>query len=115
MQQQKQQVALAQFQNSFKPIETKQNYLQFLIQFMKDMRYIEYEELLTEFSIKEMQDKIVEYVDYLRSKKKVSPATIRVYVAALKYFFEINDFLDVNWKQTSKFTGEFYPIVDDWP
>jgi heme/copper-type cytochrome/quinol oxidase subunit 2 len=27
---------------------------------MKDMRYIEYEELLTEFSIKEMQDKIAD-------------------------------------------------------
>jgi hypothetical protein len=60
---------------------------------MKHIKCPDYEKALTEHSAKGMQDKIIEFVMYLR---KVSPAKIRVHVAAIKHFFEINDFLGIN-------------------
>lgn len=82
---------------------------------MKYTKYTEYEELLINHSAKEMQDKIIEFVMYLRNETKVSPATIRVHVAAVKHLFEMHDFLGLNWKKICKFMGEFYSVVDDRP
>lgn len=52
---------------------------------------------------------------YLRDDRKVSPSTIRVHIAALKHFFEMNDFVGMNWKKVSKYVGEFYTVADDRP
>ena len=82
---------------------------------MKHIKCPDYEKALTEHSAKGMQDKIIEFVMYLRNERKVSPAKIRVHVAAIKHFFEINDFLGINWKKFSMFMGEFYSVVDDRP
>jgi site-specific recombinase XerD len=79
------------------------------------MKCSDYEKALIEHSAKGMQDNIIEFVIYLRTERKVSPAKIRVHVAAIKHFFEINDFLGINWKKLSMFMGEFYSIVDDRP
>ena len=82
---------------------------------MKHIKCPDYEKALTEHSAKGMQDNIIEFVMYLRNERKVSPAKIRVHVAAIKHFFEINDFLGINWKKFSMFMGEFYSVVDDRP
>jgi hypothetical protein len=33
---------------------------------------------------------------YLREERKVPPSIIRVHIAALKHFFEMNDFIGMN-------------------
>jgi integrase len=62
-----------------------------------------------------MELNIIEYVIHLRDQRKVSPSTIKVHVAALKHFFEMNDFIGINWKKVSKYMGEFYTVSDDRP
>ena len=59
--------------------------------------------------------KIIEYIMYLRDDRKVSHSTISVHIAALKHFFEMNDFVEMNWKKVSKYMGEFYTVADDRP
>jgi integrase len=71
--------------------------------------------LLQKYSIKEMEVNIIEYVMYLRNHRKVSPSTIRVYAASLKHFFEMNDFIGINWKKISKYMGEFFTVAEDRP
>jgi site-specific recombinase XerD len=38
-----------------------------------------------------------------------------VHIAALKHFFEMNDFVGMNWKKISKYMGEFYTVTEDRP
>jgi site-specific recombinase XerD len=62
-----------------------------------------------------MEMNIIDYVMYLHDRRNVSPSTIKVHVAALKHFFEMNDFIGINWKKVSKYMGEFYTVSEDRP
>lgn len=52
--------------------------------------------LLQKYFLKGMEMKIIQYIMYLREERKVSPSIIRVHIAALKHFFEMNDFIGMN-------------------
>lgn len=106
---------LKQFQNAIKSPQTKQTYTLFLQNFQSYLKAPICDMLLQEYSIKEMEMNIIEYVMYLRNQRKVSPSTIKVHVAALKPFFEMNDFVGINWKKISKYMGEFYTVAEDRP
>lgn len=106
---------LSQFQNAMKSPRTKETYTLFLQNFQAYLKVPNYEMLLQKYSNKEMEMKIIEYILYLREERKVSPSTIRVHIAALKHFFEMNDFVDINWKKISKYVGEFYTVAEDRP
>jgi site-specific recombinase XerD len=104
---------LRRFQNAIKSPKTKETYTLFLQNFQTYLKAPNCETLLQEYTIKEME--MIEYIMYLRDDRKVSPSTIRVHIAALKHFFEMNDFVEMNWKKVSKYMGEFYTVADVRP
>ena len=106
---------LKQFQNAIKSPRTRETYTLFLHIFRTHMNAPDCDTLLQKYSIKEMELEIIEYIMYLRDQRKVSPSTIRVHVAALKHFFDMNDFVGINWKKVSKYKGEFYTVTEDRP
>lgn len=106
---------LKQFQNAIKSPRTRETYTLFLHSFQRYMKAPDCDMLLQKCSVKEMESNIIEYVMYLRNERKVSPSTIKVNVAALKHFFEMNDFVGMNWKKVSKYMGEFYTVAEDRP
>jgi site-specific recombinase XerD len=107
--------ALQQFQNAIKSPRTKETYTLFLQNFQSYLKAPNCEMLLQKYSTKEMEMKIIDYIMYLRNERKVSPLTIHVHIAALKHFFEMNDFVGMNWKKISKYMGEFYTVAEDRP
>lgn len=106
---------LKQFQNAIRSPRTKETYTLFLLKFRAYLKAPRFDTLLQDYSIKGMEMNIIEYVMYLRDQRKVSPSTIKVHVAALKHFFEMNDFIGINWKKVSKYMGEFYSVSEDRP
>lgn len=106
---------LKQFQNAIRSPRTKETYTLFLLKFQTYLKAPRYDTLLQNYSVKEMETNIIEYVMYLRDQRKVSPSTLKVHVAALKHFFEMNDFIGINWKKVSKYMGEFYTVSEDRP
>ncbi len=107
--------ALKQFQDAIKSPRTKETYTLFLLSFQTYIKAPKCDMLLQKYSIKEMEMNIIEYILYLRDQRKVSPSTNRVNVAAIKHFFDMNDFVGINWKKVSKYMGEFYTVAEDRP
>ncbi len=87
---------LKQFQNAIKSPKTKEIYTLFLQNFQTYLRAPNCEMLLQKYFLKGMEMKIIQYIMYLREERKVSPSIIRVHIAALKHFFEMNDFIGMN-------------------
>jgi integrase len=106
---------LKQFQNAIKSPRTRETYTLFLHNFRTYLKAPNCDMLLQKYSIKGMEMEIIEYIMYLRDQRKVSPSTIRVHVAALKHFFDMNDFVGINWKKVSKYKGEFFTVAEDRP
>jgi hypothetical protein len=50
----------------------------------------------------------------MKDTKKLAPAIIKSYVAAIRHFYDINE-IDLNWKKIQRFRGEFYNVVEDRP
>jgi hypothetical protein len=67
---------LRQFQNAIKSPKTKETYTLFLQNFQTYLKAPNCETLLQEYTIKEMEMKIIGYIMYLRDDRKVSPSTI---------------------------------------
>lgn len=101
---------LRQFQNAIKSSKTKETYTLFLQNFQTHLKAPNCETLLQEYTIKEMEMIIIGYIMYLRDDRKVSPSTIRVHIAALKHFFEMNDFVGLNWKKYQSTWVNFLPL-----
>jgi hypothetical protein len=106
---------LKQFQNAIRSPKTKETYTLFLQNFQTYLKSPNCDMLLQKSSNKEMEMNIIEYVMYLRNARKVSPSTIRVHLAALKHFSEMNDFVGMNWKKISKYMGKFFTFAEDRP
>jgi hypothetical protein len=52
-----------------------------------------------------IEDKIRDYITFLKMDKKLSSNTINVYVAAIAHFYSMNNVI-LNWKRLSKFKGK---------
>jgi hypothetical protein len=61
-----------------------------------------------------IQSRIIDFIVYMKDTKKLAPATIKSYVAAIRHFYDINE-IDLNWKKIQRFRGEFYNVVEDRP
>jgi integrase len=61
-----------------------------------------------------IEDKIRDYITFLRVDKKLSSNTINVYVAAIAHFYSMNNVI-LNWKRLSKFKGKKRLVVEDKP
>jgi integrase len=73
----------------------------------------QYYKLLAKDS-KLIQAEIIEYVLYLRKIRKLAPATITSYLAAVRHYFDINE-IELKWKKINSFKGERYTVVEDRP
>jgi integrase len=61
-----------------------------------------------------IQADIIDWITHLKDIEKKSPATINIYVAAVKHFYEMNDII-LNNRRINAFKPEFRNIVEDRP
>jgi integrase len=61
-----------------------------------------------------LEDKIRDYITFLRVDKKLSSNTINVYIAAIAHFYSMNNVV-LNWKRLSEFKGKKRLVVEDKP
>lgn len=106
--------AFIQFKNSLRSKATKRGYTYYLCQFMKFLGIEDCDSLLS-LPPKQIQAKIIEFIVHQRDVSEVSPNSLRLTLASLKHFFEINDIENINWKKVKKFMGEFYTTSEDRP
>jgi integrase len=110
--------AYKNFIHSIKSAATRALYqkgLRYFMDFMK-VKEDEYYKLLPPEGRepKLIQSDIIDFILYIRDQKKLSPASINAYVAALRHFYVMND-VTLNWDKISNFKGEFYDVVEDQP
>jgi integrase len=98
-------------------IETEDNYFNFINTCKSEPTKITYRNVLENYlsfngittskmislSIKDAEKMIIKYLEYMKSKDR-SYSRIKVNLAALKHFYDMNDVL-LNWKKISKFVG----------
>jgi hypothetical protein len=46
---------------------------------------------------------------------KLAPNSMKVRLASIKTFFQLNDFDEINWFKVKKYTGEFHRIAEVRP
>jgi hypothetical protein len=66
-------------------------------------------------SPKQVQSLLIQYIIDMRDKMKLAPNSMKVRLASIKTFFQLNDFDRINWFKVKKYTGEFYRIAEDRP
>lgn len=60
-----------------------------------------------------IQSSIIEYLVYLKQLRKTSYSYRNVQLAAIKHFYRMNDFEQLNWFRISKYLGEHTRVVKD--
>lgn len=73
----------------------------------------EYYKLLEEESRK-IESNIIEFIVHLKDQKKLAPASVNAYTAALRHFYIMND-ITLNWDKINKFKSKFHDVVEDEP
>jgi hypothetical protein len=101
-----------QFVNALQSKKTKEKYTKFLMPSLYTpisgaMRYCK--------SPKQVQSLLIQYIIDMRDKMKLAPNSMKVRLASIKTFFQLNDFDGINWFKVKKYTGEFYRIAEDRP
>lgn len=83
--------AYKNFVNSLDSDASRSTYTRSFPYFMKFCKIDNYDEMLQIQPIKKLEGLIRDYLIHLREDKKVSPASIAVYSAAIAHFYEMND------------------------
>ena len=96
--------AYRNFVNSLDSQASRKVYLQTFPYFIKFCQVDSYEAML-EIPIRQLESKIRDYLIYLREDRKVSAATISLYLASITHFYEMND-VSINWKRLNRFKGK---------
>jgi integrase len=102
-----------QYINALHSKKTKEKYTEFLNAFLT-YADIGCDEIL-QMEPKQVQPLLIQYVIDMRDKMKLAPNSMKVRLASIKTFFQLNDFDGINWFKVKKYTGEFYMIADDRP
>ena len=55
-----------------------------------------------------------DYIIQLRHERRLSPASVSLYLAAIIHFYEMND-VTIKWKKLKKFKAKHYNIIEDKP
>ncbi|MGI0015812.1 MAG: tyrosine-type recombinase/integrase, partial [Nitrososphaera sp.] len=103
--------AYSDFYRTIKSEATRESYDLSLKQFKQWMKAETYAALL-KFEAKEIQDKIVEYIDSLK-ERGIANASIKTKLAGLRHFYIINDMPTVNFDKIYKFIGPQKRVVVD--
>jgi integrase len=102
--------AFRNFSQSLRSAATKKDYIASLSYYMAYLKVDDYEALISEPAL--IQSHIIDYLIFLREERKLSPNTIRTYVASVKRFYDMND-VSLNWRRIFMYQGEHYKVVDD--
>ena len=104
------------FINSCRSEATKRHYHESLGYFMKYMNIEgeDYSRLIDGRDIKIIQADIIDWIMYMKDTVGLSPASINLYVAAVKHFYAMND-VTLNTKRINAFKPEFRNVVEDQP
>ena len=105
--------AYRNFINSLDSEASRRIYRRCFPYFMKFCQIDNYEAML-EIPIKQLEGLIRDYLIHLREDRRVSPASIATYSAAIAHFYEMND-VTINWKKLKKFKGRMRRVVEDVP
>jgi hypothetical protein len=105
--------AYKNFINSLDSPVSREDYSQVFPYFMKFCQVTSYEDMLL-IDIKKLEGLIRDYIIYLKQVRKLAPATVSCYVAAITHFYQMNDVI-INWKKLNKFKGRLKTIVEDKP
>lgn len=97
------------FLHSLKSGKTKDIYSHALKQFMKFYHIEDYTSLLRASDIEDkIKDYIISSVD-----RQLSTSFIKIFLAAIKNFFEMNDIENIRWRKLKRFMGEETPAHED--
>jgi integrase len=105
------------FINSCKSEATKNYYRSSLGYFMKYLQIEpedDYSKLIDGRDAKIIAADIIDWIIHLKDIEKKSPASINLYIAAVKHFYMINDVI-LNTKRINAFKPEFRNVVEDKP
>jgi integrase len=109
--------AYKNFINSVDSEATKKSYMVGLSLFMK---YCKIEEgdydsvLMQSLHQNKLEDKIRDYIIYLKVVKQLSSNSVNLYMAAIAHFYSMNNVV-LNWRRLSKFKGKKRMKVEDKP
>lgn len=97
--------AYKNFINSLDSPVSREGYSQVFPYFMKFCQVTSYEDMLL-IDITKLEGLIRDYIIYLKQVRKLAPATISCYVAAIAHFYQMNDVI-INWKKLNNFKDNF--------
>jgi integrase len=106
--------ALRNFLDTCKSSDTRYVYRQSLHLFMNHLKigHNDYDKLLDK-DPKIIQEDIIRFIiDYT---KKIAPATLSLYVGAIRKFYTMNDITNLNWKKIRSFEPERQRVAEDRP
>jgi integrase len=112
-QQKEQSEAYKNFVNSINSDETRKIYRSSFSYFTSFCKITNFEDILIQRP-QVLEGLIRDYIIHLRHERRLSPATISVYLAAITHFCQMND-VSINWKKLKKFKAKHYNIVEDKP
>ncbi len=99
---------------SLKSSFTRNAYTKALLQFMKFRNISTSNDLIKE-DPRSLQSNIIDWLIHLKEVKKLSSASVTLYCAAIRHFYDMNDIVGLNWKKISSFIGERVKTVKDRP
>ncbi|MGA9841346.1 MAG: hypothetical protein WBQ25_03440 [Nitrososphaeraceae archaeon] len=105
--------AYKNFIGSLDSEESKRCYRFSLSYFMGFCKLTLYEEII-KIDQPKLEGVIRDYIIHLRQDKKLSPASISAYIAALAHFCEMND-ITIRSRKLKKFKGKFRDIIEYRP
>jgi site-specific recombinase XerD len=74
----------------------------------------EYDRLL-EYNPRMLQSKIIDYIIWMKDKKKLSSSSIKIRIAALHHFYDMAEYEGLKWKIIEKFKPESDIVAEDRP
>jgi integrase len=112
-QQKEQSDAFKNFINSINSPITRKDYDLVFSYFMNYCKVNSYEDMLA-IGTNRIDGIIRDYIIHLRNERKLSPASVSMYLAAISHFYEMNDVM-INWRKLKKFKSKHYSVVEDKP
>jgi integrase len=116
VEQQQQQLVLEgnAYHNFVDTIKSKRTLEEYRHGIMRFMRFLKVTDVnnLTLLDAKEVQQKIIEYIGYLKQERQIAAVTINLYVASVIHFYAMND-VTLNRKRIGRFIPEKIRINKD--
>lgn len=105
--------AYKNFVNSIDSEATKESYRKTFPYFMKFCQKTSYDDMLV-YDKTTLEGLVRDYIIHLRHDKRLAPASVSLYIAAICHFYEMND-VTINWRKLKKFKARHRNVVEDRP